>query len=224
MSIARAPVWLPQRLAVGGRDLACVTWLPPAYDPARAWPLVLFLHGKGERGDDGWAPTTVGLGPALRRHPERWPVVVVFPQCPVERRWVELSELLELAWAAVAAERAIDARRVYLTGISMGGFGTWHHGARCAERLAALLPICGGGDPQAAGALATLPIWALHGAADPVIPVEASRAMVGAVRAAGGPIHYTEYADAGHDCWDRAYEDESVVAWLLAQRRAAPPG
>lgn len=221
MTVTGAPAWLRQQLVVGGHELPCATWLPSGYDPARAWPLVVFLHGKGERGSDGWAPTTVGLGPALRDHPERWPCVVVFPQCPADRQWIDAPELVEAAWAATVAERAIEAERSYLTGISMGGFGTWHHGARHADRWAALLPICGGGKPADATTLAALPIWAFHGAIDPVIPVEASRSMVAALRAAGGAIRYTEYPDEGHACWDRAYADEAAAAWLLAQRRGA---
>lgn len=220
MTVTGAPAWLRQQLVVGGQALPCATWLPAGYDPARAWPLVVFLHGKGERGSDGWAPTTVGLGPALRDHPERWPCVVVFPQCPADRQWIDAPELVEAAWAATVAERAIEAERSYLTGISMGGFGTWHQGARHADRWAALLPICGGGKPADAATLAALPIWAFHGAIDPVIPVEASRSMVAAVRAAGGVIRYTEYPDEAHACWDRAYADEAAAAWLLAQRRA----
>lgn len=220
MSANDAPAWVQQELVAGERVFPCVTWLPAGYDPAHAWPLVLFLHGKGERGSDGWAPTTVGLGTALRAHPDRWPCVVAFPQCPTDRRWIDAPELVEAAWAAVTAERTIDPRRVYLTGISMGGFGTWQQGARHAGRWAALLPICGGGEPADAAALAALPIWAFHGAIDPVIPVEASRAMVAAVRAAGGAIRYSEYPDEAHDCWDRVYADEGVPAWLLAQRRA----
>ncbi len=208
------------RIEVAGREYPVAVWVPPGYDDRHAWPAILFLHGKGECGDDGVFHTTVGLGRHIRAHPEWFPAIVVMPQIPVGSRWEGPALDLALASLELAArEVRIDPRRVVLTGLSLGGFGTWKLGGRCPQRFCALVPICGGGDPGDADRLATLPIWCFHGDADPVIPVERSREMVAAVRAAGGNVRYTELPGVGHNAWDAAYGDAEVIRWMLAQRR-----
>ena len=182
-------------------------------------PLILFLHGKGERGSDGIVQTRVGLGRIISRHPTWFPCLVALPQCPSTRRWTESLELVDQTWSSVEAEHAVDPERVVITGISMGGFGAWAYAAQRHDRVAALVPICGGGWVERASRLARLPIWAFHGAQDDVIDVDQSRRMIDAVRLAGGHPHYTEYADEGHNCWDRAYGEEQTIRWMLAQRR-----
>ena len=182
--------------------------------------MILFLHGMGECGDDGVFHTTVGLGRAIRRHPERFGALVVMPQLPVDHRWEGAMQTLALATLeATLKEYSADHERIALTGLSLGGFGTWSLGSRCPERFCALVPICGGGDPAEARELAQLPIWCFHGDADPAVSVELSRQMVAAVRAAGGEIRYTELPGVTHNSWDAAYGDPEVVAWMLAQRR-----
>ncbi|NNM29677.1 MAG: prolyl oligopeptidase family serine peptidase [Akkermansiaceae bacterium] len=119
----------------------------------------------------------------------------------------------------LAATHPVDPRRLYLTGLSMGGFGVWDTLWREPELFAAALPICGGGLPEEAPAMRAVPTWAFHGGRDPVVPVEQSRRMVAALEAAGSGVRYTEFPDAGHDIWDRVYRDPAVLDWLLAQRR-----
>jgi len=205
-----------------GRELRThVVHLPEGYDAARPWPLILYLHSSGERGDD-LRHTYAGLGLALRRHPERFPCLVVLPQCPEEMWWTDDPRHLEVPFHAALEEYNVDPRRVYLTGISMGGYATWLYGAAHAETFAALLPVCGGGDPEDYRALRTLPIWAFHGSEDDAVPPEESRRMWDMVHEAGGDIRYTEYAGVGHESWDVAYGDPEVIRWLLAQRKNSP--
>ncbi len=203
---------------IGDAWRAHVVHVPEGYDDQEEWPLILYLHSSGERGSD-LRHTFAGLGLALRRHPERWPCLVVMPQCPEEIWWTDDPRHFELPFARALEEYRVDRRRIYLTGISMGGYATWLHGAKNADTFAALLPICGGGDPEDYPALCTLPIWAFHGSEDDGVPPEESRRMWDMVREAGGDIQYTEYAGVGHECWDITYDDPAVIEWLLAQRR-----
>jgi predicted peptidase len=182
--------------------------------------LVLFLHGSGERGDDVARVCTQGLPRAIERG-KNVPFVAVSPQCPAGMTWTALlSPLRELLDAVVQSLR-IDARRIYLTGISMGGFGAWQLAAHLPERFAALVPICGGGNPDWAARLAHLPTWAFHGADDRVVPAVCSESMVRALERVSAPIRLTLYEGVGHDSWTRAYDDPELYHWLLAQRRTA---
>ena len=201
-----------------------VVYVPREYDPAVAWPLIVFLHGLGERGDDGLLQTQVGLPAAIRRWPDRFPCLVLMPQCPESTYWDGAIESIEAALAKTLSEYSVDTTRITLTGLSMGGFATWIYGARAADTFAALMPICGGGNVESAAVLAETPIWAFHGADDTVVPVEQSRAMVEAVRGAGGDPRYTEYPDTGHNAWDKAYADAKAVKWLLNQTKRPRAG
>ena len=218
-------------------------WLPPHYTRLRHWPVVLFLHGSGERGDDNVRQITVGLAPALERFSDRYECVVVFPQCADGQEWYGPMERMALAALdQTVTEFHGDPRRISLTGISMGGAGAWSIG-RHQKRFASIVPVCGevkrqpddpypgdppddlmrllsAADPYAALALAigTTPVWAVHGGQDPVVPVTESRLMTAALRDAGGTVRYTEVPDAGHDVWDQAYADRSLVQWMLEQR------
>ena len=224
-------------VAVNGRQFPYVAYVPEG----QHLPMILFLHGSGERGDDAIKPTLVGLGPVLREHPERVPAIVVFPQVPLDERWLgDSADAAMNALDAAIAEFGGDPERVYLTGLSMGGYGTWHLALAHAGRFAAIVPICGGllphpttvavrqspltlsaADPYAftAHALRTVPVWIFHGADDTVIPVSESRQMAEALRREGADVHYTEYAGVGHGSWDRAYAEEELWRWLFAQRR-----
>jgi len=207
----------------GATSYAYQVYVPPGYTTERKWPVILFLHGAGERGDDGKQQTEVGLGQALRENPQRIPAIVVLPQCRAEKRWE--GEMAAMALACLEeAQRdyRIDEDRVYLTGLSMGGLGTWEIAAAQPERFAALVPICGLAVTDAAEKVARLPIWCLHGDADPVVPVDDSRKMVAAIQAAGGTLHYTELAGVGHDAWTQAYSAPTLWIWLFAQRRGKP--
>ncbi len=205
-------------MTVKGKERRYVVYVPHDYTPEKAWPLVLFLHGSGERGKDGLLPTEVGIGRAIRLHADRFPCLVVIPQCPDDVWWDKAIEDFETAVADTEKEYNIDPSREYLTGLSMGGYGTWMYGAKNPGRFAALAPICGGGKPDDAPVLAKTPIWAFHGADDKTVPPEKSREMVEAVKKAKGNIKYTEIPTTGHNSWDAAYDDPDTMKWLLKQR------
>jgi predicted peptidase len=205
-------------------------------------PIILFLHGTGERGSDGDKPTRVGLGPYIRAHADTFPAIAVFPQAPDGRDWNDVAA--EIAFAALDAateEFGGDRDRSYLTGLSMGGYGTWELALMQPQRFAALAPVCGGltapraerdlsvgplrdaVDKPAALAqrLKHLPIWIFHGAKDDVVPPGESRAVYAAFRAAGAAdVRYTEFPEANHNSWDPAYaQTPALWTWLFAQRR-----
>ena len=198
-------------------------YVPANYNDGREWPLIVFLHGMGERGADGVDQTTVGIGPAIQAHPERFPALVLMPQCSSDYVWTSPNGIAHIdhAIAQVRERYNIDAQRIYLTGLSMGGYGAFNYAALHPERFAAVVPICGGGNPERhAEPLATIPMWVFHGGADNVVAPERSRQMVEAIRNAGGNIQYTEYPGVGHNSWDAAYGDPEVIAWMLAQRKS----
>ncbi len=201
---------------VGARYLL---YLPEGYDETggRRWPLVLFLHGAGERGHDLEQLKRHGL-PRVLEGRDDFPAIVVSPQCPPEERWsVEvLSALLD----EIAGRYAMDADRVYVTGLSMGGFGTWALAIAEPERFAAIAPICGGGEPFGTARLTRLPVWAFHGDADTVVPLRRSQEMVEALRARGGDVRFTVYPGVGHDSWTRTYDNPELYDWLFAHRRS----
>lgn len=189
-------------------------YLPKNYDDQESWPLVLFLHGSGERGEN--LDLVKKHGPPKRvAEGKQFPFILVSPQCPEHQSWStrKLSALLD----AVIKKYHVDEDRVYVTGLSMGGYGTWAMGARFPARFAAIAPICGGGDPATAKALAKTPIWAFHGAKDPAVPVERSKEMVKAIKEAGGQAKLTIYPEARHDSWTVTYENPEFYKWLLGQ-------
>jgi predicted peptidase len=192
-------------------------YVPPGYgtDRSKRWPLVLFLHGAGERGDDLELVKKHGL-PKLIEQGRDFPFVVISPQWPPGEWWniFALEGLIE----TIVREERIDRDRVYLTGLSMGGFGTWALAIRHPERYAAILPICGGGEIQRARVLRDVPIWAFHGDADPVVPVARSRDMVAAITQAGGSPRLTIYPGVAHDSWTATYENPEIYDWLLSHR------
>jgi predicted peptidase len=223
--------FIGKTMDVDGETRRYVVYVPEDYTTEKEWPLIVFLHGGGEKGADGWRHTEVGIGKDIRWHVERFPCLVVMPQCPEGRGWAareargtrparEASgDHIGRAIEETLEAYNIDEDRITLTGLSMGGYGTWDYGAKNTDTFAALMPICGGGDVNHADKLATLPIWAFHGDADDVIPVERSREMVEAVKKAGGDIKYTEYPGVDHGSWEPAYDDAATIAWLLKQKR-----
>jgi predicted peptidase len=219
-----------------GLTLRYRLFTPPGAAAEPLPPLVLFLHGAGERGDDNAAQLKHGVIEFHRRQPIH-PCLVLAPQCPAGRKWVEVdwghqdgagtfpaepSEPLKLALAVVdglIAAGKVDPERVYVTGLSMGGYGTWYAAGMPGSRFAAAAPVCGGGDPRWAKRYVGLPIWAFHGDDDRAVPVGRSREMIEAIRAVGGEPKYTEYPAVGHDSWTRTYADDAFHEWLFAQRR-----
>lgn len=236
--------FLERKVTIEGRSYRYRVFLPPHYTKLRRWPVILFLHGSGERGDDNLRQLTIGLPALLARDPARYRAVVVVPQCSLGHEWY--GEMETQALAALDAsikEFRGDRRRVYLTGISMGGAGVWFL-ARHRERWAAIVPVSSevvrqsddpfpiepppdiakllhAADPYAAvaAAVGSTPTWIFHGADDNVISVEQSRRMDQALRAVHGNVRYTEYDGVGHNSWDRAYAEPLLPKWLLAQRR-----
>jgi predicted peptidase len=207
-------------VTVDGAERRYQVWIPAAYDASRRWPVILFLHGIGERGDDGQVQTTVGLGNALRKHKVDPDAIVVFPQCPLATTWTRGA--LPIALAALdqaAVDYSIDPRRVALTGLSMGGGGAWLLAIEQPRRFSALAPVCGWAPrPSATSArrVGRIPIWMFHGSDDSVIPVTESRDMAAVL---GADAMYTEFPGVGHNSWDPAYQTTGVVDWLVAQER-----
>lgn len=180
------------------------------------WPLVLFLHGSGERGSSVEKVGQYGP-PRLVTNGRSLPLILVSPQCPAEQAW-QPAALLRLI-DEVVAEYRVDVRRVYVTGYSMGGHGTWAIAAAAPDRFAAAAPLCGEGNPEHGKRFTNLPLWVFHGELDDVVPVKASQEMVDAVRAAGGNVVLTVYPGEGHGICDRTYSRKDFWQWLLKQRR-----
>ncbi|MCU0419799.1 MAG: dienelactone hydrolase family protein [Cyclobacteriaceae bacterium] len=201
----------------------------------KRYPLVVFLHGSGERGTDNELNlkyvASLFLNDTVRR---KFPCFVLLPQCPATDRWVNvawsspthtlrpaptasLAKVMELI-AEVKKQRPINPKRVYVGGLSMGGFGTWELLARQPTVFAAAIPICGGADERTASRIRHVPLWAFHGAMDSVVPPERSRNMITALRKVRGKPRYTEYPLVGHDSWVNALAEPELLPWLFAQR------
>lgn len=196
--------------------------LPKGYtsDSQVRWPLMIFLHGSGERGDD-LSRVKVHGPPKVADRDSAFPFVLVSPQLPAALNW-DLAKLAALLDDSIATLR-IDPARIYLTGLSLGGHAIWRWAAAEPWRFAAIAPVAGRGDPESACALKTMPVWAFHGDRDDVVPPEGSFAMARAIRVCGGQPLLTIYPDLGHNSWDPAYDDPALYLWLLRERRPAPP-
>ncbi len=217
-------------------------YVPREFQRSTSWPVILALHGSGQAGSDGQEQTEVALGDSVRRHSERFPALVVFPQIATDGMadWHMRGGVAALA----ALDRTIaefngDPSRVYLTGNSSGGNGAWFLATQHPERFAALAVVCGfvsedrgrqaypsiapASTPDlfayVASRISSIPVWIFHGGADPVVPVEESRHMFAALKAAGADVQYTELPGVGHDSWNWAYENPDLIAWMLKQRR-----
>jgi dienelactone hydrolase len=207
-------------------DHKYVVYLPQNYSPDVNWPVILYLHGAGERGNDGTLQTTVGLAPFVKARRDDFPYIVVFPQCEdlqisILQAWgpnsVDGKRALAIL-AQVERDYAIDSHRRILTGWSMGGYGTWSLGADDPTHWAALVPVSGGGDAAWGSKLTHVPIWAFAGATDAVVPARETEKMVDAVRAAGGHPKLTVVPNVGHDVWKNAYNDSELYVWLMDPR------
>lgn len=240
--------FLDRKVTVDGVTYRYQVYVPVDYTPEQSWPIALFLHGSGERGDDGSVQTQVGIGVAIRGDRKRFPMIVVMPQARANTRWSGAMA----AQALQALEQSItefhgDRQRVYLTGLSMGGQGVWLLAASKPHTFAALVPISSflkldndddvmdpaqdqallvqfpelsAKDPFAAFArrIGKTPVWIFHGGADNLVPVQQPRQLAQAMRAGGSEVRYSEYAGGNHGAWDRAYAEPELVPWLLSQR------
>jgi predicted peptidase len=218
-------------------------FLPEDWSASKKWPIILFLHRAGERGSDGLIRTHVGMGTAVRKDRTRFAAIIVMPQCKTNSWWSEpaMEELALATLAAASKEFKGDPKRTYLTGLSMGGYGTWAIAVQNPNKFAAVAPICGGivlpehlrqqhpemekiayaDDPKSyadvAAKIGKTPVWIFHGGDDPVVPVDGSRKLNEAIKAAGGNVHYTEYPGVGHNSWDNAYADPELMTWMLSK-------
>ena len=204
------------------RTLSCqyLLFLPAGYgEKEQEWPLMLFLHGAGERGDDLEQVKLHGP-PKIAEKKKDFPFILVSPQCPEEKWWPNEIDMLTNLLDDIVERYDVDEERIYLTGLSMGGYGAWRMVTEEPERFAAAAPICGGGIPALAEKFKDVPVWAFHGAKDDVVPVKESEEMVNALKACGGQVKLTVYPEAEHDSWTETYNNEELYKWFLRQRRA----
>ncbi|HZZ42957.1 MAG TPA: dienelactone hydrolase family protein [Tepidisphaeraceae bacterium] len=201
--------------------LKYLAYTPKDYDqdPSRKWPLILFLHGAGERGDDLNKLKSWGI-PLLCEQGKNTSFIAICPLCPARESWLPMSlnELLD----HITTQYRIDPDRIYVTGASMGGNGTWNFAQQYPDRIAAIAPVCGGGDPNDVASLKNLPIWIFHGQKDPVVPFRREQAMIDALSPLHGRMRLTIYPGIGHECWNAAYATPDLIPWLLQQRRGQP--
>jgi predicted peptidase len=240
--------FLDRTIAIQGVQYKYQVFIPEGWTPHQQWPVVLFLHGAGERGDDGLLQTDVGIGTAIRTNRSGIQAIVVMPQCPKSLWWMfpAMDDLAMSTLEEATKEFHGDAQHTYLTGISMGGFGAWHLAQKYRGRFAALVVICGGIRPPApvlktypdlakmtppdspksyaaaAERVGNVPVWIFHGAADEIVPVTESRRMYEAMSQIGAEVHYTEYPGVGHASWNKAFDEPKLFPWLFSKSLEAP--
>jgi pimeloyl-ACP methyl ester carboxylesterase len=234
--------FLNRKLELRGVSYRFQVYLPEEWrrDDRRQWPIILFLHGRGERGSEGMWQTQVGLPQAVRDHPERWPFIIVMPQCPLPDYWTD-PEMLAMAMAALDRETVEfhgDPERTYLTGLSMGGYGAWELARLHPERWTAVAIAASGIfwsyaperwqevstlPAEYARALGRTPVWLFHGADDTLVPPRESELIFEAFKVYGGRIRLWIYEGLKHDCWTRAYNEPELPRWLLAHHAAPRP-
>lgn len=232
--------FLNRRIQIGSSFYRYQVFLPEDWrrDDHKRWPVILFLHGRGERGSEGMWQTQNGLAQAMRDHPERWPFVVVMAQCPIDRFWTD-REMLAMAMAELDLETTEfhgDPERVYLSGLSMGGYGAWELARQYPTRWAAIAVAAGGIfwsyaperwqqsstlPAEYAKTIGTTPVWLFHGAEDNVVAPRQDELLYTAFKAAGGHVRLWVYQGLKHDCWSRAFNEPELPRWLLAHRREA---
>ncbi|HYG73798.1 MAG TPA: dienelactone hydrolase family protein [Planctomycetota bacterium] len=220
----------------GGATLPYRLLRPKNYDPKQVYPLVLFLHGSGERGNDNQRQLVHGTKLFLKEENlTKYPCFVVAPQCPSGKQWVDTpwgndshvmpekpSEPMRLALELIEelkTELRINEKRLYVTGLSMGGFGAWDAIQRNPNMFAAAIPVCGGADETKAALIAKIPVWVWHGDKDTVVKTKRSRNIVDALKKAGGDPKYNELKDTGHDAWTKAYSEPTLLEWLFKQSK-----
>ena len=204
----------------GGKEesIGYLLYLPKDHDTQKdqKFPVVLFLHGSGERGSD-INKVKVHGPPKLIEKGKDLPFIVISPQCP-EKQWWNATLLAALVDDVVKNHRG-DSDRIICTGLSMGGFGTWDLCTKFPDKFAAAVPICGGGNPTTVSAMKKIPTWVFHGDKDTAVKIDASQKMVDALKAAGGNVEFTIYPGVGHDSWTKTYDDEKLWEWMGKQKR-----
>ncbi len=233
MGHAQTPDLFDKLVYTKGSDSLPYRLLKPVNPNAlEKFPLIIFLHGSGERGSDNEAQIKHIKNLVLdSRNRGKYPCYVLVPQCPKGQLWAEHNrdgsvksqptkptQLLVELIDKISDEFPIDETRIYLTGVSMGGYGTWDLLARFPSKFAAGVPVCGGGDERTASKLKNIPVWAFHGALDNIVAARQSRTMIDAIRKAGGTPGYTEYPDIKHDSWVQAYQEPHLLPWLFKQK------
>jgi acetyl esterase/lipase len=231
--------FLNRRIELHGVTYRFQVYLPEDWrrDDHKQWPIILFLHGRGERGSEGMWQTQIGLPQALRDHPERWPFIIVMPQCPLPAYWTD-PDMLAMAMAALdqeATEFHADPERTYLSGLSLGGYGAWELARLYPKRWAAIAISSSGVfwsyaperwqqvstlPADYAHALGHTPVWLFHGTDDNVVPARESELMFEAIKAAGGRVRLWLYQGLKHDCWTTAYNEPELPRWMLSHRTA----
>ncbi len=220
-----------------GQKLLYRVLRPAKAEAGKKYPLVLFLHGAGERGDNNEAQLVHGSALFIKKENRaKFPAFVIFPQCPNGKRWVEVDwsdkkphvspkkpsdpmRLTKRMLDQFLKDNAVDADRIYVMGLSMGGFGTWDFAQRYPDVVAAAAPICGGADNATAERIKHIPIWTFHGSADTAVWPERTRSMVEELKNVKGNIRYSEYAKVGHNSWSRAFAEPELLTWMFAQKR-----
>jgi len=239
--------FLDRSITVQGTTYKYQVFVPDTWTPHEKWPVILFLHGAGERGEDGLQETDVGIGTAIRSNRSTIPAIVVMPQCRPNVWWMQapMDDLAIAALNAAIKEFHGDVRRTYLTGLSMGGYGSWYLAEKYPGRFAALVVICGGIRPpamalkanpelakwtpadepksyaDAAAKVGNTPVWIFHGADDDIVPVTESQRMYAAMKGIGADVHYTEFPGIRHASWDKAYDEPKLFPWLFSKSLAA---
>lgn len=233
--------FLNRSIEVNGALHKYVVYLPENWNRQQLWPVILFLHGSGERGSEGMDQTQIGLPQAIRVHPERWPFIVVMPQVPFNHHHWTDPDSMAAAMAALndeVKEFHGDPDRLILSGLSLGGYGVWEIARTWPRHFAALVPVSGGVfwsyqpdrwrqvrtlPAEYARAIGRTPTWIFHGADDPLVLPRQSQLMFDALKANGGDVRFWQYAGVKHNVWDRAYSEPQLPRWLLAQRLSAVP-
>jgi predicted peptidase len=235
--------FLDRTIKMQGEVYKYQVYVPDNWNPKLKWPIVLFLHGAGERADDGMQQTDIGIGTAIRVDRTRFPAIVVMPQCRKNLWWIQppMQDLAIAALEAAAKEFHGDPQRTYLTGLSMGGYGSWRLAEKYPGRWAAMIIICGGLRPpagtlkahpelatwtpvdepksyaDAAAKIGKVPVWIFHGRDDDIVPVTESQRMAAAMRQIGSEVHYTEYPGIRHVSWDKAYDEPKLFTWFFSK-------
>ena len=202
------------------KNLSCnyLLFLPEGYDDQeKEWPLILFLHGAGERGND-LEKVKVHGPPKIVEKQKDFPFIVVSPQCPEEQWWTDNLDILINLLDEIVTRYNVDKDKVYLTGLSMGGFGTWALASRYPDHFAAVAPICGGALQTNAYSLLDVPIWIFHGAKDSVVPVQRSQEMYDLIKGRNGNVKLTIYPEANHDSWTQTYDNQELYDWFLEHK------
>ncbi|HEV7374876.1 MAG TPA: dienelactone hydrolase family protein [Pyrinomonadaceae bacterium] len=212
---------------IGPESYDYQVYVPGKIQGERGLPVIVFLHGIGQRGTGGFVPVDGAAGALVRHYLEQVPAIILLPQCRPGSYWTApvMDEMVMTALAQTLAEFDADSHRLYLTGVSMGGYGVWHLASHHLGRFAALVSICGGSPVQSGDRFSTIaqkvgatPTWVFHGSEDRVVPVSESREMVGALKAVGGDVLYSEYEGVGHNVWMNVLAEKELMSWLLAQR------